>query len=132
MGMKEFDSMLRKLIPATVSIFPKLEAGDPYHFDHWADDAIYYWFASKDGAKRNKKRVIVSELHSILQHVRAAGAFYRRSFETLCPISAGAGPCGFAVTGRILEALGVAEYSGHAGFALIGPLKVASILDRST
>jgi hypothetical protein len=38
MEVKEFDSMLWKLIPAIVSVFAKLKAGDPYHFDHCADD----------------------------------------------------------------------------------------------
>ena len=29
-----FDSDLRKLIPSIVKEFPKLETGEPYHFDH--------------------------------------------------------------------------------------------------
>jgi hypothetical protein len=31
-----FESDLRELIPKKVSDFAKLEAGEPDHFDHWA------------------------------------------------------------------------------------------------
>jgi hypothetical protein len=34
----DFELRLRSLIPAIVNEFPKLESGEPYHFDHWADD----------------------------------------------------------------------------------------------
>ena len=113
-----FDSKLRNLIPASVSEFPKLETGQPYHFDHWADDrsgssCLYYWFSSHDGTKRNLKRVIVSEIHSALQHLINTGAFDRNSFRAHCPKSESSGRCGFVVMGRILEALGVAVYSGR-------------------
>ena len=124
MGAKEFETMLRKLIPDTVSVFKKLEAGDPYHFCKWAEDrfgaaCMYYWFTSGDGSKKNHKRVLVSEVRSALQHLRTTGALDRKAFRTLCAISESAGPCGFAVAGRMLEALGVARYSGRdAGFIL--------------
>jgi hypothetical protein len=138
MGAKEFGSVLRKLIPATVREFKKLKAGDPYYFDHWADDrfgaaCMYYWFASGDGSKKNRKRVLVSEVHTAFQHLRTTRAFDRKSFRTLCPISYEAGPCGFAVTGRILEELGVAGYSDHqVGFTLTDPVKAASLFDCPT
>jgi hypothetical protein len=56
MGAKEFGSMLRKLIPATVNVFKKLEVGDPYHFGHWADDrsgaaCMYYWKLPRCGLR---------------------------------------------------------------------------------
>ena|ERR1700730_9070279 len=113
-----FDSNLRKLIPTIVSEFPKLEAGEPYHFDHWADDrsgstCLYYWFTSHDGVKRNNKRVLVSEVHAALQHLLSAGVFDRNSFRTCCPRSESSGRCGFVVVGRVLEALGVATYFGR-------------------
>jgi hypothetical protein len=128
MGAKEFDSMLRKLIPATVSEFKKLEAGNPYHFDRWDDGCMYYWFGST--SKPHKKRVFVSEAFSALQHLRTTGAFDRNSFPTLCPKSESDGGCGFAVAGRILEALGVAKYSGRrAGFTLTDPVKATSLLE---
>jgi len=136
METKEFDAMLRTLIPATLSVFPKLEAGDPYHFDHWAEDSagaacIYYWFTSRDGNKRNQKRVPVSEVRAALQHLRATGALDRGSFRTRCPISHKSGPCGFAIVGRILEALGVARYSGRdVGFTLTDPVKALSLLEE--
>jgi hypothetical protein len=113
-----FEAMLRNLIPTPVSQFPKLEAGQPYHFDHWGDDrsgsaCLYYWFDSRNGNSRNNKRVVVSELEGALQHLMNTGAFDRDSFRTLCPESQSSGGCGFAVAGRIFEALGVATYSGR-------------------
>jgi hypothetical protein len=120
MGISESKtcSDLRGLIPATMSEFAKLETGQPYYFDHWADDhtgstCLYYWFSSHDGAKRNNKRVIVSEIHTARQHLLNAGAFDRNSFQTRCPKSESSGRCGFVVVGRILEALGEARYSGR-------------------
>jgi hypothetical protein len=112
------DVNLRNLIPATVSEFQKLETGQPYYFDHWAEDrsgsdCLYYWFSSHNGVKRNNKRVIVSEVNAALQHLLKTGAFDRSSFRSHCPKSKSSGPCGFVVVGRILEALGVARYSGR-------------------
>ena len=64
-SMDTFEYNLRNLIPGTQSEFPKLETGEPYHFDHWLTDhsgsaCLYYWFSSRDGRNRNHKRVIVS------------------------------------------------------------------------
>jgi hypothetical protein len=138
MGAKEFDFILRKLIPATVNVFKKLEVGDPYHFDHWANDrsgatCMYYWFSSRTGSKKNCKRVLVSEVRTALKHLRTTGALDRKSFRILCPISESAGPCGFAVAGRMLEELGVATYSNrHVGFTLTDRVKAASLLDCPT
>jgi hypothetical protein len=113
-----FESKLRNLIPKTVSKFSKLETGQPYHFDRWADDrsgstCLYYWFHSHDGAKRNNKRVVVSEIQRAFQHLTSTGSFDRDAFRRRCPVSESSGPCGFAVVGRIFEALGVAVYSGR-------------------
>lgn len=43
------EQSLKKIIPDTYSTFPKLERGDPYHFDRWDSDingdlCLYYWF----------------------------------------------------------------------------------------
>ncbi|MGB8112987.1 MAG: hypothetical protein WCF22_04410, partial [Candidatus Sulfotelmatobacter sp.] len=110
--------VLHKLIPATVSEFAKLEAGQPYYFDHWANDrydspSLYYWFDSNDGAKLRHKRVVISEIHKAFQHHMYTGKFDRKSFRSCCPQSDSSGHCGFVVVGRIFEALGVAEYSGR-------------------
>jgi hypothetical protein len=113
-----FESKLRDLIPKTASDFSKLGAGEPYHFDRWADDrsgstCLYYWFYSHDGGKRNNKRVVVSEIQQAFQNLMDTGSFDRDAFRRLCPVSELSGPCGFVVVGRILEALGVAVYSGR-------------------
>jgi len=113
-----FESKLRDLIPKTVSQFPKLEIGEPYHFDRWADDrsgstCLYYWFYAHDGGKRNNKRVVVSEIQQAFQHLMDTGSFHRDAFRRFCPVSESSGPCGFVVVGRIFEALGVAVYSGR-------------------
>ena len=42
----------------------------------------------------------------------------RADFDAVCLLP-DSGPCGFAVTGRILEYLGVARYAGREGFHLV-------------
>jgi hypothetical protein len=113
-----FESKLRNLIPKTVSQFAKLETGKPYHFEHWACDragstCLHYWFDSHDGSKRNKKRVVVSEMQKAFEHLINTGSFERDAFRRLCPVSDSSGRCGFVVVGRILEALGASVYSGR-------------------
>ena len=118
----EFANNLKRLIPTSINDFPKLELGEPYHFDHWADDkykapCLYYWFSSKNGTKRHDKRVLISEIYAAFQTMQSTGSFSRASFRVYCPKSESSGRCGFVVVGRILEALGVAAYSGrHDGF----------------
>jgi hypothetical protein len=133
--MKEFDSILRELIPAKVKDFAKLVAGEPYRFDGWEDDrsgsaCLYYSFSSRSPDKLNRKRVVISELHTAFQHLRNTGAFDRKSFERLCPTSRSAGSCGFAVMGRVFEALGVARFFDREHrFLLIDVAKPASLCD---
>jgi len=131
--MKQFDSILRELIAANVKDFAKLEAGEPYHFDGWEEDrsgsaCMYYSFGSRSPHKLNRKRVVISELHAAFQHLRNTGAFDRKSFEKLCPISQSAGSCGFAVMGQVFEALGVAIFfDRERRFLLVDIAKPASL-----
>jgi hypothetical protein len=123
--MSVFESNLRELFSSDGIEFQKLEEGQPYYFDHWANDrngapCLYYWFSSHDGKKRHAKRVIISEINQALEHLRKVGSFTRSSFRTQCPKSDSSGHCGFTVIGRIMEMLGVARYSGREhGFIAI-------------
>lgn len=114
----DFASNLRKLIPETVNEFAKLKAGEPYHFDRWEQDhsgtpCLYYTFSSHDGATRNRKRVIISEIETAFEALQRTGRFDRNAYRALCPQSESSGRCGFVVVGRIFEALGEARYSSR-------------------
>src|ERR1035437_7835839 len=63
------ESVLHRLIPEEVNTFAKLAHGEPYHFDRWEKDRVgspclYYWFMARDGVKKNKKRLPVSEIRA--------------------------------------------------------------------
>src|ERR1700752_3586572 len=114
----DFQSNLQGLLPANLRKFAKLEPAEPYHLDHWAQDhsgspCMYYWFSSHNGTKRNRKRVIISEVHAAFQAFLRTGAFDRNAFRAYCPKSESSGRCGFVVVVRIFEALGEATYSGR-------------------
>lgn len=129
------ESLLRQTIPAKVRIFAKLtEHGEAYNFDRWNEDragslCLYYWFPARIGVKRNKKRVPVSEVRAALRELRSTGVLTREAFQKACPVAESAGPCGFAVVGRILEALRVAIYSGRNGFNLIDADEATNLLE---
>jgi hypothetical protein len=122
------------LIPSVVNEFEKLEAGDPYYFDRWDNDrdgvpCLYYWFRSRDGSGRNVKRVPAHEILRVLRQIHARGSLIRSAFKSLCPVPDNAGPCGFAVVGRIVEALGVARYSGRKqGFTITNQARARDLL----
>jgi hypothetical protein len=125
--------ILHSLIPDKVNTFEKLEGGEPYHFDRWTDDmsglpCLYYRFKSRDGAKQNKKRIPVREIITALRELQRAGVLDRQAFERVCPI-AKAGPCGFAVVGRILEKLHAASYTGSNGFSLTDANEASRLLE---
>ena len=119
------EQRLREIIPKPNSTFPKLESGDPYHFDHWRADSkgemcLYYWFWNKNRTKKNKKRVVISEVEKLIRNCLTRGQITRDDFRIYCSISESAGPCGFAVMGRMLEYLGIAQYLGWGrGFEII-------------
>jgi hypothetical protein len=128
------EATLHRLIPVKVSTFSKLNHGEPYQFDRWQNDrfaspCLYYWFKSRDGIKRNTKRVPVSEIRAALCQLRNANVLSRETFKKVCPVAQSDGPCGFAVVGRIFEALGVAVYSGQNGFKLTDANEVAKLLE---
>ena len=114
---------MRSLVPGTVREFKKLSCqGDPYRFERWDTDragslCLYYSFESRDGSRRNVKRIPIREIEAAYLYLRNSRSFDRSAFKRLCPVSEAGGPCGYAVVGRLLEALGVGRYSGtRTGF----------------
>jgi hypothetical protein len=125
------ESALHRLMPEAVNTFAKLERGEPCHFDRWADDRVgsaclYYRFI---GAKKYTKRLPVSEIRAALKQLRVPAWFSRETFREVCPPANRDGQCGFAVGGRILEALKVAEYSGLEEFKLNNANEATNLLE---
>lgn len=128
------EHQLRRLIPGSLRTFAKLEGGPPYRFERWDQDragvdCLYYAFASRDGDRQYRKRVPVREVRAALRLLATAGVLNREVFVKACPVTESAGPCGFAVVGRILEYLGVAAYRGREeGLALTNPSRARALL----
>jgi hypothetical protein len=131
-GFVMLEVILYRLIPEEVRKFDKLNHGVPYLFDRWNDLdgslCLYYRVKARNGVKKNKKRLPVAEIRAALHQLETAGVFTRESYRRICPIAETDGPCGFAVLGRILEALHVAVYSGRNGFKLTDASKLANLL----
>jgi hypothetical protein len=107
----------------------------PYRFDDWGTDeysyvCLYYFIGARKPEKRdNKKRVPLDELVAALSECLDNGVLTREAFEERCPIAQSAGGCGFAVTGRCLELLGVARYGGQGkGFVLTDKARASDLL----
>jgi hypothetical protein len=129
------EDVLRRLIPQQYSTFAKLtnrgEAG-PYRFDRWDKDEtgaiLRYWFWSKDRTRKHRKSVSVTEMQRALAQSIGSESFSRCIYEKACPKSFRSQPCGFAVMGRCLEFLGVAEYRGFStGFHLTDKVKAIQL-----
>jgi hypothetical protein len=130
--MTTLESVLNKLFPGKFSEFRKLSEGEPYRFDSWQPDSegrpcLYYTFSSRDGRRTNRKRVPILEIAAALGHLRRTGHLRRSEFPDVCRVAESDGPCGFAVVGRTLEALGVARYE-RADFCLTDATKADSLL----
>jgi hypothetical protein len=133
-----FENELRRLIPEAVYSFPKLTRANavPYRFVRWRHDrdgrdCLYYAFpASERSAPDHVKRVPVREMRAALRLAVNTGRLTREGFRRACPTAESAGPCGFAVTGRILESLGVATYRGPDGFVITQPGRAARLLEN--
>ncbi len=81
---------------------------------------LYYWFWNKNRTKKNKKRVVISEVEELIRNCLTREQINRKDFEEYCHTSNSAGPCGFAVTVRALEYLGIGRYLGRKeGFEII-------------
>jgi hypothetical protein len=125
--MRMLESTLHRLIPNEVSTFAKLRHGKPYHFDRWENGCLYYWF---EGVTKHTKRLPKSEIRSALRQLRDTGWIHQKTFGEICRTARSDGPCGFAVLGRIFEAMGVAVYSGNAGFKLTNADEATKLLEE--
>jgi hypothetical protein len=104
-------------------VFSKLTSSEaPYRFVDWQLDkahrrCLYYEFDANDPtADDHEKRVPVEELVAAIGACATHGFFDRALFAKSCPVAKSAGDCGFAVTGRCLELLEVAEYAPDKHF----------------
>lgn len=127
---------LRANLHSGTTIFAKLkEEGEPYKFerfalDRYGRDCIYYGFHLRDG-RSVKRRVPLDELVAALKVLSSSGSLSRQDFRRICPVAESAGPSGYAVAGRILELLGVAQYDGHGqGFRLVNRDRALALSDR--
>ena len=125
------ESTLHRLIPKEVNTFAKLRRGEPYQFHRWENDrsgslCLYYRF---QGVEKHTKRLPESEIRAGLRQLRDIGWLSRETFGDVCPTAKSDGECGFAVLGRIFEALGVAVYSGNAGFKLTDADEATNLLE---
>lgn len=126
---------LRNIVPDTYSTFKYLTRNNDYHFSEWSATTenqicLYYWFFAKDKIRKNKKRVVMQELESLLSHCiqKNIPIVDRSLFESICKITYSSGPCGYCVSIRLFEFLGIAKYQGSNGFELIDKEKIKQIL----
>ena len=114
------EQRLRGIIPKPNSSFRELVKEETYSFDRWDTDkknrvCLYYVVGNK-----NKKRVVISEVEELIRNCLTRGQITREDFKEYCHTSNSDGACGFAVTGRMLEYLGIAQYLGWGcGFEII-------------
>ncbi len=111
---------LKEIIPKKTKEFAKFEKDEPYYYDGWREDrygecCLYYWFWNKDKTKKNQKRIVISELVQLLKVVIENDVIYitRDMFKKMCAKTESEGPCGFTVSVRLLETLGVSKYEGR-------------------
>ena len=126
---------LRNIVPDTYSTFKYLTRNNDYHFSEWSGTTenqiyLYYWFYAKDKIGKNTKRVVIQELESLLSHCiqNNITLVNRKLFKSICPTTYSSGPCGYCVSIRLFEFLGIAKYQGSNGFELIDKEKIKQIL----
>lgn len=134
-GYSALKSELQRIIPSRAPTFDKLRRkGSPYRFREWANDreghfCLRYEFELRDNLRRDVKRVPFTEMCQALLYLRSHGKLDRQqAYPECCPVADSDGSCGFAVLGRIFEALGVARYEGAKGFVLIDDKKADALL----
>ena len=114
------EQRLREIIPKPINKFKQLRKKKYYFVDGWRKDkngemCLYYVVGNN-----NKKRVVISEVEKLIRNCLTQGQISREDFRIYCPVSESAGPCGFAVTVRMLEYLGIGQYLGRGlGFEII-------------
>jgi hypothetical protein len=108
------EQALKQVIPSQLSIFKKLTPGhDPYHFGSWDKEGgvpiLRYWFWIKAKTKKERKRVFINEVGSLLKLALQADYISRSDFRNSCPLTIDDGECGYAVTMRIFEYFQIVE-----------------------
>lgn len=126
---------LKNIVPDTYNTFNNLRSNNNYYFTEWkisTDNQIYlyYWFYNNDKTRKNKKRVVIQELEALLIHcIQNYISIVNRSlFKNICSITYSAGPCGYCVSIRLFEFLGIAKYLGNNGFELTNKTKIKQLL----
>ncbi len=134
--MMTLSTALSEIIPSRHDEFQKLMAGDPYRFDSWDTDkhgnaCLYYWFYSRDGSKKNRKRVVTPEIERLLRHKLRTGEsiIVNSEFKAHCPATISAGSCGYAVTVRLLEYLGVGRYLERRGVQIVDEHRMRRVIE---
>jgi hypothetical protein len=120
------EQVLRSVIPSRFDMFPKLTPGrDPYHFDSWDKErrtgraVLRYWFWNRGRTKKNRKRVFVGEIETLLRRAYHTGTINRGDFNTCCPRTNSDGGCGFAVIIGILDFFRVVSRRGRGMYDVV-------------
>jgi len=129
------EQALKNTMPNHLKIFPKLTSDrDPCHFDSWDVDKdsgetlLRYWFWNRERTKKNKKRVFVREMESLLRKTCHTGAITRGNFESYCPRTNSDGGCGFAVIISILEYFHLVERCDRGVYDVLDRAKILQLL----
>ncbi len=114
---------IQKIVPSKIKHFKKLNGGEKmYTFTNWSDDKFKFFFEfnSKDGGKKNVKRVFIKEVEKLLKKRKINDFITRADFKKYCKKTNKDGGCGFCVIVRILEFLKIGSYIAHSkGFKII-------------
>jgi hypothetical protein len=120
------EQVLKAVIPSQLQVFPKLTPDrDPYYFSSWdleettGEPILRYWFWSRDGVRKHRKRVFVREAEHLLKNAIGTGRITKCDFEKYCPRTNGDGGCGFAVIIAILKHFGAVRRSAWGVYAIV-------------
>ncbi len=133
--IKNLEKLLKEKIDGNEIVFNKLESNDPYYFDRIGKDkygnvCLYYWFWDKTHNRKNKKRVVISEIENLIKSCLSKECIRNIDYKEHCPVTATPGSCGFSVIVRILEAFNLGRYlSRKEGFKFINKNLAESLLN---
>jgi hypothetical protein len=104
---------LRRVVNQNTT-FPKLKGvNEPYPFHDWSGDGSYFRYTVKHKGGITHKRVVVQEIHNLLNHCLSTNQNATRDVvNQYCPTTSSDGPCGFAVIAGVFSLLGVGGYKG--------------------
>jgi hypothetical protein len=126
---------LKNIVPDKNDKFNYLRFNGCSYFSKWHTDVnkqiyLYYWFYDTDKIKKNIKRVVINELEELLRYSMQnnISIINRKLFESICNTTYRDGLCGYCVSIRLFEFLGIAEYQGSKGFSLTNKEKIKHLL----